>query len=82
MKNLIRKTIGLLTVVLTTSALLTSNTSNAQDLGADVVSSYVWRGTQFGSGAHIQPWVSLSTGDLEVGAWEVFQLLLMEEEMN
>ena len=51
MKNLIRKTIGLLTVVLTTSALLTSNTSNAQDLGADVVSSYVWRGTQFGSGA-------------------------------
>ena len=72
MKNLIRKTIGLLTVVLTTSALLTSNTSNAQDLGADVVSSYVWRGTQFGSGAHIQPWVSLSTGDLEVGAWGSF----------
>ena len=72
MKNLMKKTIGLLTVILTTSAILTSTTSNAQDLGADVVSSYVWRGTQFGSGAHIQPWVSLSTGDLEVGAWGSF----------
>ena len=57
MKNLMKKTIGLLTVILTTSAILTSTTSNAQDFGADVVSSYVWRGTQFGSGAHVQPWV-------------------------
>ena len=41
MKNLMKKTIGLLTVILTTSAILTSTTSNAQDFGADVVSSYM-----------------------------------------
>ena len=48
------------------------NEAKAQDLGADLVSSYVWRGTQFGSGAHIQPYVSLSSGDLELGAWGSF----------
>ena len=37
MKNLMKKTIGLLTVILTTSAILTSTTSNAQDFGAEVV---------------------------------------------
>ena len=36
-------------------ALLSTNISYSQDFGADLVSSYVWRGTQFGSGSHIQP---------------------------
>jgi len=51
-----------------------TNTFYAQDLGADLVSSYVWRGTQFGSGSHIQPWISLSKGDLELGAWGSFPI--------
>jgi hypothetical protein len=41
----------------------------AQDFGADVASSYVWRGTQFGNGPHVQPWMSLGYGNLELGAW-------------
>ena len=41
----------------------------AQDFGADVASSYVWRGTQFGNGPHVQPWLSLGYGNLELGAW-------------
>ena len=41
----------------------------AQDSGADVASSYVWRGTQFGNGPHVQPWMSLGYGNLELGAW-------------
>ena len=40
----------------------------AQDFGADVASSYVWRGTQFGNGPHVQPWMSLGYGNLELGA--------------
>ncbi len=44
----------------------------AQDFGADVVSSYVWRGTQFGQGPHIQPYVSAGKGGFEIGLWGSF----------
>ena len=44
----------------------------SQDFGADVVSSYVWRGTQFGQGAHIQPYISTGKGGFEVGLWGSF----------
>ena len=60
------------TGVLTTIAILSSNISYSQDFGADLVSSYVWRGTQFGSGAHIQPYMSLGSGNLEAGVWGSF----------
>ena len=46
--------------LLTIVALMSTNISYSQDFGADLVSSYVWRGTQFGSGAHIQPYMDLS----------------------
>ena len=37
-------------------------------VGADVVSSYVWRGGQL-SGASVQPSIGLSVGDFSVSAW-------------
>ena len=70
--NLKKQSLTFSSIVLIAICFFTLNESKAQDLGADLVSSYVWRGTQFGSGAHIQPWVSLSSGDLEVGAWGSF----------
>ncbi len=50
--------------------------SSAQELsvGADVVSSYIWRGAKFGDGAHIQPTVELSSGGFALGAWGSFGL--------
>ena len=57
-------------------AVMTLSTTNvkAQDFGADVVSSYVWRGTQFGTGPVIQPWFTLPTitDALELGVWGSF----------
>jgi hypothetical protein len=38
-------------------------------LGADVVSSYVWRGSKIGTGPNIQPWLKFSTGGFTLGAW-------------
>lgn len=38
------------------------------DVGADVVSSYVWRGFS-ASGASVQPSLSLAAGDFSLGAW-------------
>lgn len=53
-------------------AVLTIQSLKAQKLeveaGADIVSSYVWRGTQF-AGASIQPGITFSTGGLSFGAW-------------
>ena len=57
-------------------AVMTLSTTNvkAQDFGADVVSSYVWRGTQFGTGPVIQPWFTLPTitDAQELGVWGSF----------
>ena len=55
--------------LLTIVALLSPNISYSQDFGADLVSSYVWRGTQFGSGAHVQPYMDLGSGNLTGGVW-------------
>jgi len=63
------------TTFLALVAVLALGTATAQEaesdfsVGADLVSSYVWRGTQFGSGPAIQPGVSYATGGLEIGAW-------------
>jgi hypothetical protein len=38
-------------------------------LGADVVSSYVWRGSKIGTGPNIQPWMKFTTGGFTLGAW-------------
>ena len=51
----------------------TNQNVQAQDFGADVVSSYVWRGTQFGTGPHIQPWMELGAGAFTGGIWGSFQ---------
>jgi hypothetical protein len=40
--------------------------------GADVFSSYVWRGSKFGQGPSIQPSVSFSYGVFTLGAWGAF----------
>ena len=73
MKNLIKifssyYKFTLLTIV----ALFSTNISYSQDFGADLVSSYVWRGTQFGSGSHIQPYMDIGSGNLTGGVWGSF----------
>ena len=50
---------------------LTAGVSLAQSfsLGADMVSRYVWRGTDFGESASVQPSLSFSQGGFEIGTW-------------
>ena len=38
-------------------------------IGADVVSRYVWRGTDFGNAAAVQPGIETVVGPVTVGAW-------------
>jgi hypothetical protein len=42
--------------------------------GADVVSRYIWRGTDFGQSAAVQPALAYTYKDLEVGAWGSYSL--------
>jgi len=58
-------------IVYTLIMVLVVSTVKAQtefSVGADVVSSYVWRGSQL-SGASIQPSLGLSIGDFSLSAW-------------
>jgi hypothetical protein len=49
----------------------TVGASKAQEfsVGADVVSSYVWRGVYQGGGVSVQPSVGFSAGGFSLGAW-------------
>lgn len=53
-----------------------SPAANAEgfDLGADVVSRYVWRGSELGDAVAVQPWLSYTFPGIgvEVGSWASF----------
>ncbi|NOG45465.1 MAG: hypothetical protein HND50_09545 [Calditrichaeota bacterium] len=50
--------------------LLTVNPLFAQvDFGADVVSRYIFRGLDFGNAVSAQPFLSVTAGNFEIGAW-------------
>jgi len=40
--------------------------------GADIYSSYIWRGTKYGTGPAIQPNIKFSSGAFTAGAWGSF----------
>lgn len=62
---------------------MTATVSSAQaaevEFGADLVSSYVWRGA-YQTGASIQPGATLSFGDFSIGAWGSTAIGLLGEE--
>lgn len=60
-------------LVMACMLLLTAITPNAQaqewSTGLDIYSSYIWRGSKFGSGPAFQPSVEFSAGSFAIGAW-------------
>ena len=59
----------ILVLSITLLSFLSFNTqAQSWDTGADLVSSYVWRGTNF-SGPAIQPYIEYSSGIFTAGAW-------------
>jgi uncharacterized protein (TIGR02001 family) len=67
MKN---KVIYLALVVLSfVSFKTTAQEQSSWDTKVDLYSSYVWRGTKFGSGPALQPSIEFNTGGLTIGAW-------------
>ena len=54
------------------SAGLTAQDGTEFNVGADVYSNYVFRGTKFGNGPAFQPGVNLNSGIFTVGLWGSF----------
>lgn len=52
--------------------------SSPFDVGADLVSSYLWRGTKFGTGPAIQPYLELALGNFTIGGWGSYCLTTNE----
>lgn len=63
-------------LLLSTLLFLNSFSLFAQEfgIGADMVSRYVWRGTDFGQSPSIQPTMSYANGGFEAGFWGAYQL--------
>jgi len=43
--------------------------SSPFDVGLDLVSSYLWRGTKFGTGPAVQPYLEVAFGNFSIGGW-------------
>ena len=75
MKKIERKKTGfILLALLTFSISLYSQEEQSKPLtaGADFVSSYIWRGSKFGTGPAVQPVIEYSKGIFTAGAWGSF----------
>jgi hypothetical protein len=46
--------------------------ANTFSVGTDIMSRYIWRGTDFGNSPSIQPTLEYSTGNLSIGTWGAF----------
>ena len=57
------------TLSIMNSLLVLSILNGEVTIGADVVSRYVWRGTDFGNAAAVQPGIETVVGPVTVGAW-------------
>jgi hypothetical protein len=42
------------------------------DVGMDIYSNYIWRGSKLGTGPSLQPSVTFTTGGLTLGVWGAF----------
>ncbi len=60
--------------LLFTLAFVAPSAAQSFGLGADIVSRYIWRGTDFGESASIQPYLSFSTGSVEIGSWASYSV--------
>ena len=71
MRNLRKLNLALLLIVLFAGSTNLHAQANL-DVGTDLMSRYVWRGTDFGGSPSIQPYIELSAGDFVLGAWGAY----------
>ena len=71
------------TLILILVSIFSSNQAFGQvDIGADVMSRYVWRGGAYSNGPSIQPYMSYATGGFEVGFWGAYANDMLADELD
>ena len=80
MKNFRTFLLSLMAVALLTPATIKAQEEEAAEeaaspfsVGMDLVSSYIWRGTQV-HGASLQPYAAATFGGFEIGAWGAYEI--------
>jgi len=62
----------LIILCLTNLSVYAQDNQSLVDIGADVMSRYVWRGLDYGASPSIQPYIELAAGDFAIGAWGAY----------
>ena len=62
------------TLSIMNSLLILSMLNGEVTVGADVVSRYVWRGSDYGNAAAVQPGIETTVGPVTLGAWGSYSL--------
>lgn len=52
------------------------------DIGADLMSRYVWRGSDFANSPSIQPYANYSTGGFKAEVWSAFLPLITTRRLT
>jgi len=67
-----------LSILLTSSAVFaqtdSANTESPISISADLMSRYIWRGSDFGAAPSIQPGIEYSKGGFAIGAWGAYAI--------
>ena len=66
--------IGSIMLIFSISTVIAQEEESNWGVGADFVSRYVWRGTDFGNAPAIQPTIEFSKGNFSIGAWGSYAL--------
>jgi hypothetical protein len=93
MKRIVTFFTALFLVCLTPASGFSQNQDQAQagkktasplqfNLGADLVSRYIWRGKDYGNSPSIQPNVSLSVAGFKIGAWGCYGFVPFSAKIN
>lgn len=64
----------LASALLVSATMATSAVAQTVSVGADAVSRYIWRGTDFGESFSIQPALAVSVGGFEIGSWASYAM--------
>ena len=73
MKNLKLNDLTLKILFVSIIGLMSTQKIKAQfDVGADIMSRYVWRGSGYSNGPSVQPYISYAAGNFEIGFWGAY----------
>ncbi|NQU53886.1 MAG: hypothetical protein HQ522_15260 [Bacteroidetes bacterium] len=64
-----KKTLLIMACMLLLTAITPNLKAQEWDTGLDIYNTYVWRGTKFGAGPALQPYIEFSAGGFAIGAW-------------